>query len=589
MAQKFYGVRKGRTPGVFEDYEEFQRSVYQFRGAQSRVFRTREQAESYVGPEILIAQERDKAGTGEALDLVAYTDGSYSEEDGRYGWGVFIREPTEDGGVEEVGFCGYGSSPDLLAQGSIAGETLAALKAMEYAVAAGWSHLTIRYDYLGVEKWISGEWAAGKPVSTRYVTNWKDRFEGRLQVTFEKVKGHSRNRGNDEADRLAAIGASGTIVEIGDPSAIYRDKKYLRSIELLSELSYEFGALGRKLRAAGPVPEEGAFEIQSALEPLVIKAGTLARMWNVSVADIPVPVSSAEVPKPGSTAAAGVPVPSDPEAHADSVDLSEDLPLPLEIPPLQIVSGASRLRPAEATAAAGARRSRRQFRSQKHPGGNASKETPARNQVSQETRETSKDSGASAPDNPPAAKVSRRKVDSAEHPKKTRVKATVKELAAEGASASEEEIAAAASEGRAPRSQKKRDAAARTQPGKGAPGTQSAAGKNSSREPTSLARFALRPENKSALKAVSRELGKTAAEVIEDILRRHLSRHGKSAVLFAPPDGTAQEAGRTAKLGVQLPVSLRSELAAYCERTNQPMSGLVDWLVRAFLEDEGHI
>jgi ribonuclease HI len=50
MSHKFYAVRKGRIPGVYEDWEETKTQVDEFKGADYKAFATRSAAAAYVHP-----------------------------------------------------------------------------------------------------------------------------------------------------------------------------------------------------------------------------------------------------------------------------------------------------------------------------------------------------------------------------------------------------------------------------------------------------------------------------------------------------------------------------------------------------------
>ena len=62
--------------------------------------------------------------------------------------------------------------------------------------------LILRYDYEGIEKWSSGEWKAKNVLTKRYVDFMKDKSNF-VQISYQKVKAHSGDYYNEEADRLA--------------------------------------------------------------------------------------------------------------------------------------------------------------------------------------------------------------------------------------------------------------------------------------------------------------------------------------------------------------------------------------------------
>ena len=62
--------------------------------------------------------------------------------------------------------------------------------------------VTIYHDYEGVAKWATGEWKAKKPGTNAY-REFCAAAAKHIRFRFVKVKGHSGDKYNDLADRLA--------------------------------------------------------------------------------------------------------------------------------------------------------------------------------------------------------------------------------------------------------------------------------------------------------------------------------------------------------------------------------------------------
>ncbi|MBQ4213163.1 MAG: viroplasmin family protein, partial [Selenomonas sp.] len=56
MAKKFYAVKRGRTPGIFESWAETCKQVIGFSGAIYKGFYTREDAEKFLTKSKLVSQ-----------------------------------------------------------------------------------------------------------------------------------------------------------------------------------------------------------------------------------------------------------------------------------------------------------------------------------------------------------------------------------------------------------------------------------------------------------------------------------------------------------------------------------------------------
>lgn len=222
---KFYAVKEGRKPGIYTNWPETQKQTSGFKGAVFQSFPSRVEAEDYLGitqnpferhgatpdpsvtsningqsiPEIIANLDEDIVHDA----AIVYTDGSYNKSEGIYGYGYSI---TYDS-IKTTAF-GGGNSTHLVDMWQVGGELLAAMYGLQEALSLGASKIIIRYDYKGVEQWATGTWATNKPGTQWYRNTMRkliSQFDG--TVVFEKVKAHSNEAGNEEADQLAKRGA----------------------------------------------------------------------------------------------------------------------------------------------------------------------------------------------------------------------------------------------------------------------------------------------------------------------------------------------------------------------------------------------
>ena len=155
--QKFYAVKKGKKPGIYVSWEACKASVDGFSGAQYKSFASRKEAEAYL-------KEEGKSPQNDQDHLIAYVDGSFDVNLGRYAYGCVLLVPG--GGIIRKN--GGGSSPECVALRNVAGEMLGAMYAVKWAQKAGYGKLEICYDYMGIEMWAEGAWKRNRQGTIAY-------------------------------------------------------------------------------------------------------------------------------------------------------------------------------------------------------------------------------------------------------------------------------------------------------------------------------------------------------------------------------------------------------------------------------------
>lgn len=198
--KKIYAVKKGKTIGIFKSWEECKDSVDGYPGAEYKSFLTEEAANEY-----LVGTEKDVLNiTSEKREeclkdqIVAYVDGSFDEKIGKYAFGCVIITPSG----EIIRESGNGDNPESIVLRNVTGEMLGAMFAVKWCDKNGYSAIKIYYDYMGIEKWTTGEWKAKNSLTQKYVEFMRE--SGRkLNISFKKITAHTGNKYNEEADKLA--------------------------------------------------------------------------------------------------------------------------------------------------------------------------------------------------------------------------------------------------------------------------------------------------------------------------------------------------------------------------------------------------
>ena len=217
MKYKYYAVRKGKNIGIFNTWDECKVSTLNYPNAEFKSFNTHEEAEAYLsGKDLWKEKIANDLNNGYA---VAFTDGSFDKERKRYSYGVVI--VTDPNNLHEYELSGNGNNEKFIDTANIIGEIFGAINAMDWAISHEFSKLKIYHDYEGVSKWLTGEWQANSSASKMYCSLYEKKFKNILNVEFEKVKGHSNNKYNDHADRLAGSALSGAAIIKNDNNNPY--------------------------------------------------------------------------------------------------------------------------------------------------------------------------------------------------------------------------------------------------------------------------------------------------------------------------------------------------------------------------------
>lgn len=206
-AKKFYAVKKGRITGVFLGWAECKASVDGYPGAVYKGFATLEEAEEYwsgSATELFGEAIKAKGGNAEIPPkdcILVYVDGSYEDSIKKYAFGcVFIK----DNGCIYTEF-GNGDNEKSLQYRNVTGEMLGSMYAVKVAMLEGAKAIEIRFDYEGIEKWVTGEWRSKTELTQKYVAAMQQ-WGKSIDIKFTKVRAHANVKYNEVADKLAKRG-----------------------------------------------------------------------------------------------------------------------------------------------------------------------------------------------------------------------------------------------------------------------------------------------------------------------------------------------------------------------------------------------
>jgi ribonuclease HI len=127
-----------------------------------------------------------------------YVDGSFIN--GKVGYGLVILQNGKLTGE----FYGSVENEEYVATRQVAGELFAVGKAVQWCKINNINGMTVFYDYMGIECWVTGKWKAKLPLTQRYAQFVRS---SGIRITWQKVAAHTGNFWNERADELAKQGA----------------------------------------------------------------------------------------------------------------------------------------------------------------------------------------------------------------------------------------------------------------------------------------------------------------------------------------------------------------------------------------------
>lgn len=208
---KFYVVRRGKKTGIFNTWSECKESVEGFSNAEYKSFTSMEEAQIYLNVinNHLIQNELINEYENKLKTVRAYVDGSYSKHQGKYSYGCVL---IDGDNITRLSGAGIGEGESNL--WNVSGELHGAIKAIEWSIENKFERIIIFYDYEGIAKWANREWKAKKEETKQYIDTI-EKYKKLIAIDFIKVKAHSGDKYNEEADMLAkeALNGDATIIE----------------------------------------------------------------------------------------------------------------------------------------------------------------------------------------------------------------------------------------------------------------------------------------------------------------------------------------------------------------------------------------
>ena len=133
---------------------------------------------------------------------VAFTDGAYSQNKNKGGYGVVLFTQWNKETYDKVFRWNTQSHKEIIKLHNVAAECEAVKFAVQKAIEKGIQKITIFYDYEGILKWLTKEWGT----NTNYTESYVDEmtlYSQQIKMGFVKVKSHVGIIYNELADEIA--------------------------------------------------------------------------------------------------------------------------------------------------------------------------------------------------------------------------------------------------------------------------------------------------------------------------------------------------------------------------------------------------
>lgn len=202
MKRNSYALKSDRGNEIFHSWDDCRAAMKGRTGIEYKAFANDSMCEAWFeGRRPVVEEIKYESGL-----VTIYTDGSFDKDIPSYGWG--FAAILDSGDVPELftNF-GRGKDPDMIPQRNVAGEMVAAMKAVQWASRNGYRAVELRYDYAGVGDWPMGRQRVSKENEyARMYCEWMQKAAESIEIRFLQIPGHSGDWYNEKADELAKAG-----------------------------------------------------------------------------------------------------------------------------------------------------------------------------------------------------------------------------------------------------------------------------------------------------------------------------------------------------------------------------------------------
>ncbi len=188
---KYYAVKKGHKKGIYNNWEECKKQIYNYPNAEYKKFNTLDLAKKYI-------TNNETNSKLLQYECIAYTDGSFDKLQNTFTYGAVII-------YNKKRYCFYEKYNDKnwIKMRNVAGEIMGVIKVVKFCEINNIRNILIFHDYTGLAKWAKNEWKTSTQ-ETKMYQDYLNNASKIVKVDFQWVKSHSNDKYNEMADNLAS-------------------------------------------------------------------------------------------------------------------------------------------------------------------------------------------------------------------------------------------------------------------------------------------------------------------------------------------------------------------------------------------------
>ncbi|TPR24603.1 hypothetical protein DY120_04805 [Apilactobacillus micheneri] len=207
--KKYYAVKKGRKPGIYQTWSDTQKQVSGFSGAQFKSFATKKEAQTFIKP-------NDAKKSNQSSEIIVYTDGGSRNHGNKLGQHVKNNDPAAWAYLINNNGKKYSNSAGEFGATNNKMEVLGLVNALDYLLKMHLNHCNIdaildsKYVLNSINnKWIYGwkrrGWrkSSGETIKNKAeFIQLADLLPKFSNINFYWTKGHANDEGNNFVDHL---------------------------------------------------------------------------------------------------------------------------------------------------------------------------------------------------------------------------------------------------------------------------------------------------------------------------------------------------------------------------------------------------